>query len=422
MTELWTWGATRLAAAISVREVTSREATQSCLDRLDAVNPLLNAVVEVSRETALLEADRADKAILEGRPLGLLHGVPVTTKINVDHQGSATTNGVSAYRNRVASTDNYAVANLRREGAIFIGRTNSPCFAWRWFTVNELHGRTYNPWNRLVTPGGSSGGAAAAVAAGIGPIAHGTDLGGSIRYPAYACGVLGMRATQGRIPSWDASVGMERSMLSQFLVSTGALARSVSDLRLAMRSLAQHDPRDPWSVPVPWARPGLPASRRVAMFRDIPGVDRAVSDAVTEAAGWLEESGYEVEEAQPPNFAEVAESWLHLISEARFGQLQVVEELGDADAKTSARLVAEAAPHLDLNGYLLSLKRRSSLMRQWSAFFARYPVLLMPVSLLPPLTDELDCQGSTEMHRLLQAQTPLVAVNVLGLPAISVPT
>lgn len=421
MSELWQWDATRLAAAIASRELSSREVVESCLRRLDAVNPAINAIVEVHPEMALAEADRADQAVRDGAPLGPLHGVPITTKINVDHIGHANTNGVSAYANRVASSDNHAVANLRRAGAVFVGRTNSPCFAWRWFTDNDLHGRTHNPWGRSITPGGSSGGAAAAVAAGIGPLSHGTDLGGSIRYPAYACNVLGMRATHGRIPSWDESVGVERTALSQFFISAGAFARTPSDLRLAMRALVQHEPRDPWSVPVPWAREDLPTSRRVAVFRDLPGIDGRVEHAVSCAAVILEKAGFEVEDAQPPHFREVGELWLHLVAEARLGYLGLIEELGDDGARAAARGFAELAPQLDLAGYVQGLARRSQYMRAWSAFFARYPVLLLPVSLQPPLSDELDRQGTDAARRLLDIQAPLCAINVLGLPAVSVP-
>ena len=199
--ELWRWSATDLARAIASGKVSSREAVQSTLGRIAQVNPALNAIVQVLAEEALAAADVADAAVRAGYRLGPLHGVPTTTKVNVDQRGCATTNGVVEFRNVMATEDSPVVANLRKAGAIIVGRTNTPAFSHRWFTDNDLHGATYNPWDKNLTPGGSSGGAASAVAAGMGAVAHGNDFGGSIRYPAYACGIAGLRPTPGRIPA-----------------------------------------------------------------------------------------------------------------------------------------------------------------------------------------------------------------------------
>ena len=201
MTELWRLGALELAEMIRDRQVSAREAVRSCLDRADAVNPKLNAVVDLMAEEALAAADDADRAQASGGTTGPLHGVPVTVKVNVDTKGRANTNGVVALQNNIATEDSPVVANLRAAGAIVIGRTNTPAFSMRWFTENDLYGRTLNPWSRDHTPGGSSGGASAAVAAGIGPIGHGNDLGGSIRYPAYCTGLYGLRPSFGRVRS-----------------------------------------------------------------------------------------------------------------------------------------------------------------------------------------------------------------------------
>jgi amidase len=159
------------------------------------VNPKINAVVDLMADEALAAADQADRAVRAGEAVGPLHGVPVTYKINMDYTGRPTTNGIVAFKDRVAKSDNPAIANWRRAGAIGIGRTNVPPFSARFFTSNALHGRTLNPWDPGRTPGGSTGGGAAAVAAGIGPLAHGSDRAGSIRYPAYACGIMGLRPT-----------------------------------------------------------------------------------------------------------------------------------------------------------------------------------------------------------------------------------
>src|SRR5699024_9136974 len=140
-----------------------------------------------------------DRRRAAGEKLGPLHGVPVAIKINSDQAGYATTQGVVAFKEAIAAEDSPHVASLRRAGAVLMGRSNSPAFAYRWFTNNDLHGRTLNPWDASRTPGGSSGGASSAVASGMVPIAGGNDIGGSVRYPAYACGVVGLRPTVGRV-------------------------------------------------------------------------------------------------------------------------------------------------------------------------------------------------------------------------------
>src|SRR5262245_13637706 len=167
--EIWQWGADEIADAIRTRRISSREAVSSVLDRVNQVNQRINAVVDLMPDEALAASDRADEAVKNGEPLGILHGVPVTVKINIDYAGRATTNGVVAFKDNIAKHDSPLVSNLRKAGAIIFGRTNTPAFSHRAFTDNDLHGRTLNPWDPSRTPGGSSGGAAAAIASGMGP-------------------------------------------------------------------------------------------------------------------------------------------------------------------------------------------------------------------------------------------------------------
>jgi len=201
--DLWRWGAVKLARGIRAREISSREAVESCLARIDAINPRINAIVDLMAGEALQAADKADAALKKGCALGVLHGVPVTLKINVDVAGRPTTNGVVAFKDKVPGEESPCVIQWRNAGAIFVGRTNVPAFSTRYFTDNTLHGRTLNPWDPKRTPGGSSGGAAAAVATGMGALAHGNDRAGSIRYPSYACGVYGLRPSLGRIATFE---------------------------------------------------------------------------------------------------------------------------------------------------------------------------------------------------------------------------
>ena len=194
----------------------------SVLARLEAVDPKLNAVTVVLAEQALAAADRADTARLRGEPLGLLHGVPVTIKENVDQEGAATANGVVAFKDVIATTDSPPVASWKRAGAIIIGRTNTPAFSLRWHTDNDLRGRTFNPWHRDRTPGGSSGGAAAALAVGITPLAHGNDLGDrcAIRRTAVASPASGRPLVE--VAAYNQTVTEERPAGMQLMSRTGA--------------------------------------------------------------------------------------------------------------------------------------------------------------------------------------------------------
>lgn len=424
--ELWRLSAVELASRIAAREISSVEATESCLARLHAVNPRVNAVAEELADSALAAAAQADAALARGEPIGPLHGVPVTTKINVDQAGCATTNGVLAYRDAIAQHDSPPVANLRRAGAVIIGRTNTASFAFRWFTDNALHGRTLNPYDPSRTPGGSSGGAAAAVAAGIGPIAHANDQGGSIRYPSYACGVTGLRPSLGRVPAFNPSLPYERPLGSLQLTSVqGPIARCVADLRVALTAMSARDVRDVWWTPAPLSFDAPPAGTKVAVCATLPGyrVDPAVAAAVRQASRWLEDAGYVVEEAVPPRVRDAADLWLALsMNEARAGMRNTVHELGDDSIRRAFDGFYHNAPELDLFGYMDALSRRSTLLREWLAFFERYPLLLMPVSLQRPFPIDADQHGAAAMRELLDAQTPLISTAILGLPALSVPT
>jgi len=263
MTDLWRLSATDLAARIRAREVSATDAARAALARLEAVNPRLNAVVAHSPEQVLAEAAAVDAALARGEDPGPMAGVPVTIKVNVDQKGWATTNGLRIQRELIAEQDSPVVSSLRRAGAVILGRTNTPAFSLRWFTSNSLHGRTLNPRDPAITPGGSSGGAAAATAAGIGAVGHGTDIGGSVRYPAYACGIHGLRPTLGRIAAYNAS-GPDRAIGAQLMAVSGPIARTIADISLALAAMSRPDPRDPWWVPAP--PEGPPAPKRAVLW------------------------------------------------------------------------------------------------------------------------------------------------------------
>lgn len=422
---LWSWPAHRLAAAIRHGQVSAREAVAASLARVDAVNPQLNAIVDVMAEQALAAADAADAARARGDALGPLHGVPVTVKVNVDCAGRATTNGVVAFKDNTAAEDSPVVANLRRAGAVLIGRTNTPAFSVRWFTENDLHGRTLNPWSAAHTPGGSSGGASSAVAAGMGAIAHGNDLAGSVRYPAWCTGVYGLRPSFGRVPDFLPSAQEERPLSMQLMSVQGPLARCVADLRLALAAMAEGDVRDPWWVPAPLQGPAGPRPLRVAMTVDCRGTPAHpdVVAAVRQAGAWLAEAGYQVEEVAPPSLNEAAELWERVANdEIRHFLWPAVQQLGDAGVRKAIGHMLTASPVLDHAAHLKALARRSGLIRHWQLFMQQYPLVLTPVAGEPPFPWGLDTDNLASMSRVLRAQEAQFAVPLLGLPALAAPT
>ena len=422
---LWSLSATDLAARIRRREVSARDAAASVLARIDAVNPRINALAEVMRDEALATADACDSALAAGLAPGPLHGVPVTIKVNIDTAGHATTDGIVAAKDNIAQTDSPLVRSLREAGAVIVGRSNTPAFSLRWFTDNDLHGRTLNPFDAKVTPGGSSGGAAAAVATGMGPIAHGNDYGGSIRYPAWACGVVGLRTTVGRIPAYKAT-NPNRVISNQMMSVQGPLARTVADARLALAVMARGSPLDPQWVDAPLERADTftrPLRVAVLATHRAYDVDASVSAAIEQAAQWLEAAGCNVEHAEPPHFEEGARLWRQLVmDDMRRAAKAAIESMGDDGVKSALRGYLSGLDPLDANGVLEAQLRRLSIARDWSVFLDRYDVLLMPNSWQRQFPIDADKGPPEAVHALLAAQSPLLGTAMLGLPGLSVPT
>jgi amidase len=421
--ELWRLSATQLADRIRWRAVSAREAAQAALDRLDQVNPRINAVVEHQPEQVLAQADTVDRAIARGEDAGPLGGVPVTVKVNTDQAGFVTSNGLTLQRNLVAGANSPVVDNLRRAGAVILGRTNTPAFSLRWFTDNRLHGATRNPRDPALTPGGSSGGAAAAVTAGIGHLAHGTDIGGSIRYPAYACGVHGLRPTLGRVAAFNAS-GPERAIGPQLMAVSGPIGRTIADLRLGLLAMAAPDARDPWWVPAPLEGP--PVRRQAALclrpggMAIVPAVEAALLDAGRrlEAAGWTVERMDDT-----PSFQEATDLQMRLwLGDGFDAMLDAAEREGDPGALAILGAMREMAAALPPNVVAETLVRRATVTREWLLFLERHPVLVVPVSAELPFPDGLDLQGDVALERVLAAQLVQTGLPLMGLPGLTVST
>ncbi len=423
--DIWRWSAMEIAGAVREKRVSCLEVVESCLGRIGAVNPAVNAIVDLMDAQARPAAVEADKAVARGDSLGPLHGVPVTIKVNIDVAGRATTNGVAAFRDRIATEDSPLVRKWREAGAVILGRTNTPALSFGLFTDNKLYGPTLNPWDAALSPGGSSGGAAVSVATGMAPLAHGNDSGGSIRYPAYCCGIFGMRPTFGRVPHYSGTAPADLPIMSQLAVVNGPFARSVADLRAAMWAMSGHDPLDPWSVHEPVARPARPGPCKVAVLTGLDGVarDEETVAAVRQAAGWLADAGYAVEEVAPPRFAEA--SMLRdrlLIHEIRRHMLEQIEAHAPSAEVNEAHALLDATPHVDFDEFCEGLARRTSIIRDWLLFMQSYPLVLTPTAWRKPQPANLYAGPVALTEAMVLELSPLHVPPLLGLPSMAVPT
>jgi amidase len=427
MSELWQLPATEIARLVRSGQTSAREVLEAHAARIEQVAEPLNAFTELYLDEARATADEADRRQAAGEHLGPLHGVPTAMKDNTDEAGHATTNGVPAFRDAIATRDAVATERFRAAGAVFLGRTNTPAFSMRWCADNDLHGRTRNPWHHGRTPGGSSGGAGAAVASGMVALAQGNDYGGSIRYPAHACGIAGLRPTPGVIPRLPAEAGGADRVSWQLMAVDGPMARTVGDVRVAFEALAGPTDRDPFAGPAP-TYPGPQVPRRVGLLRD-PGVvapDPVVEQALDAAAGWLADAGYAVEEVELGQFAEAYRLWYLLTIEDNRRTLHVIEEVGGEGAARSFHTqlavarqwwpAQPTAPDL-LEGY----ERRGAIIRELGEVLREIPLLVMPVSTEQPFEHGEDIASDASAIRLAAAQWSCMALPVLGFPALAVP-
>ncbi|MBA8824590.1 amidase [Saccharopolyspora lacisalsi] len=424
-TDITEYTAVELTRLIRQRHLSAREVVEAHLARIERTNPHVNAIVTLVAERALDEARAADDRLAAGHPVGPLHGLPVAHKDTHDTAGIRTTYGTPVLADNLPDTDELVVERLRGAGAITIGKTNVPEFAAGSHTVNPLFGATANPYDTTKSAGGSSGGAAAALACGMHPLADGSDMGGSLRNPASFCNVVGLRPSPGRVPSWP-----EQAAWTSMAVQ-GPMARTVTDTALALSVLAGPDARSPVSVPEPGSCFAEPlesdlAGMRVAFSPDLGGsvpVDPSVTTALESAAKVFADLGGTVERACP-DFAGAEDVFRTL----RAWQFDL--DLGRVRDQHGDRLKASLIDNIDagrdLTGADLAraARGRTELFHRMRRFFLDYDVLLLPVSQVPPFPVELEYPGSVDgvaMDSYLDWMRSAYFVSATGCPALAVP-
>lgn len=416
MTELWRLPATRLAADVAAKRVSPVEVMESVLGQAERQHARLNLFAAPLFDEARAAARAAEAAVMGGDSLGPLHGVPFTVKDNVAMRGLPTGNGTVAVEAPPAAESWAVVDRLVGAGGIPIGRTTLPEFAHKVLTDSPGWGVTRNPWNLERTPGGSSGGASAGLAAGVAPLAIGTDGGGSIRCPASCTGVVGLKATLGKIPN--------ETFPDPFgnYAFVGPMARTVADCALMFQVMQGPEGRDPWSLLAPRRAPA-PSVRGMRIgwvehfgkYRTDPEVLAAMHAARTA----LDAAGAVIEPLADPCFDDVFETYIVVATTAHAARLGPLEEKAGERMTASMRESIGIGRGFSGADLVRAMDRRGALHRAVQRLFGRFDLIATPTMLAPPVA--LEAGGSVASAFYAEWAAPLYPFNLTGHPAASVP-
>ena len=395
MSELAYSSAIAIAEKIRRREISSREAVEFFLAHVESLDKRINSVVTTDAARARAEADEADAALTRGEVRGPLHGVPMTIKDSFQTAGMRTTSGAPELARFIPEEDAWPVARLRAAGAIIFGKTNLPIYAGDLQSYNEVFGTTNNPYDVSRSPGGSSGGAAAALACGFTPLELGSDIGGSIRLPAHMSGVVGHKPSYGIVPAHGQIPGPPGTLTLADLAVAGPMARTVQDLRLGLDIMAGPNrwEHPAWRLKLPPPRRRMLKRYRVAAWLDDPAcrVEPEVRDLLEKAAQTLTAAGVRVDHDARPAFTleKVADTFGALLQAALAGGVpndrldEYAATAGDTPAARTRRLLA-----MRHRQWLSYNERRLQMRKRWEEFFAQWDAILLPVMPCPAIAHD----------------------------------
>ncbi len=409
---------------VRARELSAEEVVTAHLGRIDRVNPSVNAIVTLVADRALDQARAADTRFRRDEPVGPLHGLPVAHKDLQLTSGIRTTFGSPIFKEFVPAEDSLIVDRCRQAGAIAVGKTNTPEFGAGSQTFNTVFGATCNPYDRTRTCGGSSGGAAVAVACGMLPIADGGDMGGSLRNPASFCGVVGMRPSPGRVPTWPARLAWST------LSVDGPMARSVADVALFLSGIAGPDRRSPIALPDEGRCFAAPLERdvagvHIAWWTDLGGlpVDRRVRAVVDAQRSTFESLGCVVEEAEP-DLRDADQIFKTLRAFAFVAGLGPVVSEHRHLVKDTVLWEIDRGANLSLADVAQAELKRTDLYHRMRRFMDRYEFFVLPVVQVPPFDIHLPYPSEIDgvaMDTYIDWMKSCYYISVTGQPAISVP-
>ncbi len=416
MNEVIYASATAMARMIRGKELSSVELIDAHLDRIEAVNPKLNAVVQVAGDAARAEARKADEAIARGENKGPLHGVTMTIKDSLDTAGVITTGGTKGRTNFVPEQDSTVVARLRGAGAILLGKTNTPELTLAGESDNLIYGRTSNPYDLTRSPSGSSGGAAAIVASGGSPFDMGSDTGGSIRSPAHVCGITGIKPNSGRVPRTGHIVPFGMGALDS-LTQIGPLARYVEDLALTLPIIAGVDWIDPGIVPMPWGDPDTVELKglKVAVHTDngIIAPTPETAEIVNAVAKSLEGLGMEVTEDRPGVLVRTNDLYRNISdADGRAWVHRLLEKAGTKEMNAVLQKELDKATPITTAEFTLLLEELDNFRSEMLSFMENYDLILCPESAYPALP-----HGASIGHEKYGDFSHTSAYNLTGWPA-----
>ena len=417
-------GAVELARLIRSKQLSARDVVGAHLTQIERINPGVNAIVTLVADQAMERARLADDAFARGDAIGPLHGLPIAHKDLQPTKGIRTTFGSPIYEHFVPAEDSLLVERLRGAGAITVGKTNTPEFGAGSQTFNPVFGATLNPHDRTKTCGGSSGGAAVALATHMLPIADGTDMGGSLRNPASFCGVVGLRPSPGRVPSWPAAAAWST------LSVDGPMARSVADVALMLSAIAGPDPRSPIAIDEPGSRFSQSLARefkgtRIAWWKDLGGVpvDRRVREAVNAQRAVFESIGCRVDEAEP-DFTDF-DAVFKIVRALAFVTGVAPRIAGHRDrVKAPILWEIDRGERLTAAEIAWAETRRSELYHRMRRFMEPYEFFVLPAVQVPPFSVDQEYPTHIEdvvMESYIDWMKSCYYISVVGNPAISVP-